>query len=278
MNDFKKASLVVQVVNRLSSSQREFAIELLKKHDVALGKGDVITSEALYQHLRGLQSENLDALNRSFLDEMSSNPSRVFDWNDGLYKLFISHRSVDKALAEELKELLGLLGVACFVSGQDIVASELWRNTILRALDGCDGLLALLTESFHESKWTDQEVGYAIGKGKQIFPLEKGLAPYGLLESFQLVNKEEDGVKGLAVSLFFAIATRNSLINFTETIVQSIESSLNYLTSSTCVAALEKIQPVEFAIKTRVLSASETNGQVGGVMGIKSRINRITTK
>jgi hypothetical protein len=56
-----------------------------------------------------------------------------------------------------------------------------------------DALLALLTEKFHESNWTDQEIGAAIGRQKLIIPLRKGIDPYGFIGKYQ-------GIKGYGVT------------------------------------------------------------------------------
>lgn len=48
-----------------------------------------------------------------------------------------------------------------------------------------DGLAAILSEDFHRSKWTDQEVGVAIGRGIAVVPIRYGVNPYGLMGKYQ---------------------------------------------------------------------------------------------
>jgi len=43
-----------------------------------------------------------------------------------------------------------------------------------------DAFVALMTRSFHKSKWTDQEVGFAVCRGVPIIALRWGMDPYGL--------------------------------------------------------------------------------------------------
>ena len=49
-------------------------------------------------------------------------------------------------------------------------------------------LAALLTPDFHESRWTDQEIGWALGRGVLVVPVRLGMDPYGLAGKFQGVS------------------------------------------------------------------------------------------
>ena len=42
----------------------------------------------------------------------------------------------------------------------------MWRSDILIALNTMTHFVALLTDDFHGSSWTDQEVGYSFGRNK----------------------------------------------------------------------------------------------------------------
>lgn len=44
-----------------------------------------------------------------------------------------------------------------------------------------NALVALLSPDFHDSNWTDQEVGVAIGRGVPLIAVRLGLDPYGLM-------------------------------------------------------------------------------------------------
>jgi len=60
----------------------------------------------------------------------------------------------------QLKKSLELIGVSAFVAHTDIKPTTHWQEEIENALASMDAFVALLTEKFHESPWTDQEVGY----------------------------------------------------------------------------------------------------------------------
>lgn len=101
------------------------------------------------------------------------------------FRIFLSHISKFKAETAELKKRLKLFGVSCFVAHMDIKPSKEWQNEIELALASMDGFVALLTEKFHESAWTDQEVGFAFARRVPIVAVRLGLDPYGFIGKFQ---------------------------------------------------------------------------------------------
>ena len=58
--------------------------------------------------------------------------------------------------------------MSCFVAHVDIHPTKEWQDEIESALSSMDGFVALLTDKFHESDWTDQEVGFALARGVPI--------------------------------------------------------------------------------------------------------------
>lgn len=109
-------------------------------------------------------------------------------WGEVGFRAFLSHKvdvKIDTAL---LKKELNLFGISCFVAHEDIPPTHEWQNEIENALSSMDVLIALMTENFHESDWTDQEVGYALGQGIQVVPVKLGRDPYGFIGKFQAVS------------------------------------------------------------------------------------------
>lgn len=106
-------------------------------------------------------------------------------WQDKRFRLFISHVSKHKVGASKLKDALGLRGVDAFVAHEDIEPSLEWQHEIEVGLRSMHALAAILTSDFHESRWTDQEVGWALGRGILVVPIRLGVDPYGLAGKFQ---------------------------------------------------------------------------------------------
>jgi len=106
-------------------------------------------------------------------------------WADGQYRLFLSHKSEVKKETAELKTKLGLYGVCCFVAHADIHPTREWQDEIENALATMQGFVALMTEGFHDSNWTDQEVGFAFARDVPIIAARLGRDPYGFIGKFQ---------------------------------------------------------------------------------------------
>ena len=97
-------------------------------------------------------------------------------WGDGALRVFISHTAANKQTAKLIKLQLNNRGIASFVAHEVIEPMKEWETEIEKALLSMDLLLALLTEDFAESKWTDQEVGIAIGQKVPVIPVRMGKA------------------------------------------------------------------------------------------------------
>lgn len=128
-------------------------------------------------------------------------PSDVAEriWGNDGFRVFLSHRSNVKGQTAYLKTQLQLFGVSCFVAHEDIHPTKVWQDEIENALRSMDCLVALMTTDFHESEWTDQEVGFAFGLGVPIIPVRLGTNPYGFIEKFQaLPSTWENAAENIA--------------------------------------------------------------------------------
>ena len=102
-------------------------------------------------------------------------------WGSHRIRVFLSHKTTVKVETSQLKQALARCGIASFVAHDDIEPTQEWHREIERALFSMDALVALLTPDFHDSNWTDQEVGVAIGRGVPLIPVRLGCDPYGLM-------------------------------------------------------------------------------------------------
>ncbi len=106
-------------------------------------------------------------------------------WGDKGFRVFLSHKSEVKKKTADLKGQLSLFGVSCFVAHEDIHPTKAWQDEIENALASMDGFVALMSEKFHDSLWTDQEVGFAFARGVPIIAVRLGKDPYGFIGKFQ---------------------------------------------------------------------------------------------
>ena len=119
--------------------------------------------------------------------------SRIWKADCGL-KVFISHKDEDKETAVYLAKRLYGLGVSAFVAHKDIVNSSSWPVELSNALNSMDACVALLTQNFHGSFWTDQEVGWALGRNIKVVPVNLGVDPYGFMGVIQAKRVSRDEI------------------------------------------------------------------------------------
>jgi TIR domain len=109
-------------------------------------------------------------------------------WGDTGYKVFLSHKTEVKKKTAAIKDALKLFGISAFVAHEDIHPTKAWQEEIENALTSMNSFVALLSENFHESNWTDQEVGFALGRGVPVVCVKLGRDPYGFIGKFQALS------------------------------------------------------------------------------------------
>ena len=110
-------------------------------------------------------------------------------WGPGAIRVFLSHKAEYKEMASGIKDRLSAYSIASFVAHEDIEPMREWIGEIEVALSSMDVLVALLTDKFSESNWTDQEVGIAIGRGVPVIPVRLGKDPYGFIGKYQAISE-----------------------------------------------------------------------------------------
>lgn len=123
-------------------------------------------------------------------------------WPDKRFRLFLSHVSKHKVAVSKLKDELELFGISAFVAHEAIKPSLEWLKEIELALRSMHALLALITPDFHASVWTDQEIGWAFGRGVLVVPVRLGVDPYGFAGKVQGISGDLEKTKTLAESVF----------------------------------------------------------------------------
>jgi TIR domain len=117
----------------------------------------------------------------------SSSPKFWPDKKD--FRLFISHISLHKDKATRLRSCLAAHHIKGFVAHEDIKPTSLWQIEIERALHTMDAFLAIHTEGFSKSVWTQQEIGFAVARGVKIISFKMGEDPTGFIGKSQALPR-----------------------------------------------------------------------------------------
>lgn len=200
-------------------------------------------------------------------------------WTKGQMRLFVSHLAAHRVFAAELQEAFSHLGISAFVAHNDIEPTTEWQTQIETALGTCDALVALLHPDFHESKWTDQEIGFAMGRGVPVFSVRFGEDPYGFIGRFQAFNGNGKTALELANELFPVYLTHKQ----TERIIASaliglFERSNSFASAKRLMGLLESLNYWETGFSGRISAAVESNGQIEGSWGVPERVLALVEK
>ncbi len=145
-------------------------------------------------------------------------------WLVDHFRVFISHVHTTKQTAANLKFALQNYGISSFVAHEDISVSDEWREEIIKSLLTMDGLVAIISNDFGDSNWTDQEVGFAVCRDVLVIPLSKPCNPYGFIEKFQSLHTAGKSVGEVAEQVFKSICSNNRT---REKMIQSLVKTIS---------------------------------------------------
>jgi hypothetical protein len=200
-------------------------------------------------------------------------------WKQGTLRLFLSHVSTVKKDASALAGNLLSYGVSGFVAHEDIEPTKEWEDEIRLALSTCDALVCLLTNDFNQSKWTDQEVGFAIGRGILVIPIRMGLDPYGFMARYQGYAAFDKPSHVIAEVLVGILAKHPSTRGRTaEALVHSFEKSESYADAKANAKRLSLVDAWSSDLAQRVRRALKENDQVADAYGVPELIGRLLSE
>lgn len=200
-------------------------------------------------------------------------------WRKRMFRLFISHLSAEKVLAAQLQEALLAYGISGFVAHNDIAPTLEWQTQIETALATADSLVALLHPSFHASNWTDQEIGFAMGRGLPVFSVRFGQDPYGFIGRFQGFVGGGKTPEALARELFDAYRkNKQSQKRMGEVLLNLFEDSSSFVAAKERIGYLEQLEVWDISFVPRLEATAEANSQISGSWGVPDRVQALAKK
>lgn len=200
-------------------------------------------------------------------------------WEPEHFRVFLSHLSAHKVFTAELQSELLRYGITSFVAHNDIEPTLEWQVEIESALRTCDGLVALLHDGFHSSYWTDQEIGYVMGRGMPVFAVRLGQDPYGFIGKFQGFNGQGKDASQLARELFDTYRlNKQTQAKMAGAIVRMFERSNSFANAKYNIGLLEDLEYWEPGFTERIKKAAEENGQIESSWGVPERVTALIQK
>ncbi len=185
-------------------------------------------------------------------------------WKPACVRAFLSHKAKHKVKSSELKGELEKYGVSCFMAHTDIEPTKEWIQEIENALFSMDLLIALMTEDFHDSNWTDQEIGVAVGRHIPIIPIKIGKDPYGFIGKYQALSGMWTDIPKMAKDIFGIIVKQSSTKEKTKrAAINAFKNSSSYDNSKFLVTnVLPNLKKLKVSHIEEVISAFNENGQI----------------
>ena len=200
-------------------------------------------------------------------------------WPENHFRLFISHTQPHKDYAKALQNRFDLYGISAFVAHVDIDPTDDWLERIELGLRTADALAAILTKDFHQSKWTDQEVGWALGNGRLVVPVRVDVDPYGLMGKYQALLSETGKPPTTALEVAkILIGHKLTRSRMLDPLVNALGNSLSYQQSKEIASLLEAADQLNEEQISRLLHAADDNSEVGDAFGVPAKVKALAKK
>ncbi len=184
-------------------------------------------------------------------------------WGDkAAYKVFISHEAIQKNYAKFWKEKLSFYGISSFVAHEDIEPTKIWQREIEKALLSMDAFVALITEGFNKSYWTNQEIGFACARKVTVILVKIHEPPKGFINEIQAFSPKdiEETVKEIVKILIKETKMLDAYI-------KAMENCKRYKDGNTLAEILPYILKLSDDQAKRLLDAFNKNYQINECHG-----------
>ena len=202
-------------------------------------------------------------------------PEDVGLWGDGnQLRLFISHLAGHKAVANNLAEALELFGVSTFVAHDSIEPMKEWQKEIHNGLMTMEVMVVLLTDGLHKSVWTNQEIGFALGRGIPIICVKVGAQdPEGFIASIQALKSSPEKIASVAPELFQTLIKKiGQEERHKEILIEAFVSSKNYNdTMDNLKRLVQVVDILDDDDLSRIKAGYAQNDQIYNCGGIHTR-------
>lgn len=211
--------------------------------------------------------------------EVEPRPSSL-PWEEGCFRLFLSHITKEKKLVSDVKRHLAKYGIDGFVAHMDIRPAKKWVDVIESALRTCDAAVAFLTPGFKASNWTDQEVGFVVARGRPVIPVDLGVKPYGFIARYQALAVTEVEPRAIAADIIGVLIdheeTQSSIASL---LVHRLATSTSFRTSIDTIDVIKnKIKVFTPEMIETMQEAVTTNTQVSNAFRVPQQIEAIAAK
>ena len=185
-------------------------------------------------------------------------------------EIFLSHADRDKKIAKKLADELRNYGMKIFVAHEDIKIGEKWESTLFDKIKECDLFVVLLSENFHQARYTDHEVGIAYGLNKFIFPIRiDDTTPYGFMSKFQAKKISSEIDEEEVVKVFYSMVSKSEKgLEMMNNLIEEFCESDSFNAANNLASVLSQYSDFSNEQLNRIAKAFLNNNQIN--QGFKS--------
>ncbi|WP_238219513.1 toll/interleukin-1 receptor domain-containing protein [Tsukamurella pulmonis] len=181
--------------------------------------------------------------------------------NDPLF-IFASHLTKYRKLVGNVGKELEMFGIELFVAHDSIEDDAEWREEIETGLRKCHAGVVFLHEGFKDSAWCDQEVGWMMGRGIPVLPLNFGATPYGFLGKLQANPMRTDDPTKICDKILTRLKKSSELAGpMASSLILGMRESQHFHETDEIWGHLRELS-LDADQCSRLLEATKQNGQV----------------
>lgn len=230
-------------------------------------KNDV-PQERMWSVIEGDAKAHLDWFGAAVSD-LGTHPDEDVDdpaddlWRPGHIRVFVSHLASKKAFASQVSQELAKLGIHGFVAHDAIEPSREWQAEIERALRTAHAFVGLLHAGFKSASWTQQEVGWAVGRPMPVFTVRLEEDPTGFVARFQAPRLPGDNAWQVASSTAVWLTTIPALApTVIERLMADVRSAGSLKDAERAALRIEQLDRMSPALLDELEAAYRTNDQL----------------
>jgi hypothetical protein len=193
-----------------------------------------------------------------------SDPRR-FDylWRAGHIRVFLSHISAEHEFVSQVSEELRQIGIDGFVAHVSIVPDAVWQDEIENALLSSDAFVGILHPGFSASIWTQQEVGWALGRGIPVQMIRLGEDPVGFRAKRQARNPKNATPWSVASSVAVGLSTHPTLgPTVVDRLVRSLGEASSFVEGREAAERLEDVGTLTGPVLDAIEATYLANDQI----------------
>ena len=184
-------------------------------------------------------------------------------WRPEHVRVFLSHISSEHRFVSEVNAELREIGIDGFVAHVSIEPDAEWQEEIERALLSCDALVGLLHPGFSASHWTQQEIGWALGRRVPVQMIRLGEDPVGFRAKRQARSPSSPTPWGVASSIAVGLSTLPTFGPMVvERLVRSLSEASSYVAGRQAAERLEEVGRLTGPVLDAISAAYLTNDEL----------------